>query len=148
MIKFCNLLVIKSIIYFICLEMNFIFRYFKYLFNFFKDVSFFKYLIYRKKDYRILRNTTQKRVLEKNYSFWKKSIKKKDGQDNILITSLLDVKSYCVGEATIGKSLSKILNKNSVALIKEHDFKAEILINSYDVEIFFLVLNFFLNLSN
>jgi hypothetical protein len=134
MIKFCNLLVIKSIIYFICLEMNFIFRYFKYLFNFFKDVSFFKYLIYRKKDYRILRNTTQKRVLEKNYSFWKKSIKKKDGQDNILITSLLDVKSYCVGEATIGKSLSKILNKNSVALIKEHDFKAEILINSYDVD--------------
>ena len=68
MIKFCNMLVLRSILYFIFCEIKNFFHYFKYLFNFFKYVSLFKYIVYRKKDYRILRNKTQKRVLKKNYS--------------------------------------------------------------------------------
>ena len=76
MIKYCNLLIFKSIIYFFLQEIKVFVRHFRYLIVFFKYVSFFKYIIYRKKDYRILRNKTQRRVLEKNYHFWKRSIKK------------------------------------------------------------------------
>jgi len=97
-------------------------------------VSFFKYLRYRKKDYRILRDGVQKEALKKNYSFWKTSLKKKDAQDSILITSLVDVLDYGIGNAVIGKSLSKILNKNSAALIKELHFKTEIFIRSFGID--------------
>ena len=83
MIKFCNLLVFKSIIYFIYYEIKIFFRYFKYFVNFFRYVGFFKYLKYRKKDYHILRDKIQKEALKTNYSFWKTSLKKNDKQDSI-----------------------------------------------------------------
>jgi len=134
MIKFCNLLVFKSIIYFIYYEIKIFFRYFKYFVNFFRYVGFFKYLKYRKKDYHILRDKIQKEALKTNYSFWKTSLKKNDKQDSILITSLIDVIDYGIGNAIIGKSLSKILNKNSVALIKELHFKTEIFIRSFGID--------------
>jgi hypothetical protein len=134
MIKFCNTLVLRSILYFIFCEIKIFFKYFKYFINFFRYVSFFKYLRYRKKDYRILRNSAQKETLKTNYSFWKTSLKKKDAQDSILITSLVDVLDYGIGNAMIGKSLSKILNTSSVALIQELHFKTEIFIRSFGID--------------
>lgn len=149
MIKFCNALFFKSIIYFIYCEIKIFFRFFKYLFNFFKYVSFFRYLIYKKKDYRILRNQAQRQALEKNYYFWKKSIKKKIEKDNILITSLVDVVDYTIGNALVGKTLSRILNKNSVGLIKELHFKTEIFMRSFGIDKIYYVPegNFFTRLK-
>lgn len=134
MIKFCNILIFKSIAFFIYSEIKIFFRHFKYLFNFFRYVSFFKYLIYRKKDYRILRDKIQKKTLKKNFIFWKTSLEKVNTSDNILITSLIDVIDYGIGNAIIGKTLSKFLNKNSVALIKELHFKTEIFIRSFGID--------------
>jgi len=149
MIKFCNTLVLRSILYFIFCEIKIFFRYFKYLFNFFRYVSFFKYLIYRKKDYRILRNKVQKKTLKKNYSFWKASLKKESRQDSILITSLIDVLDYGIGNMIVGKTLSKILNKNSVAVIKQLHFKTEIFIRSFGIDKIYYVPegNFFSRLK-
>ena len=134
MIKFCNLLVFKSIIYFIFQEIKIFVRHIRYLFVFFRHVSLIKYIIYRKKDYRILRNKSQRQALEKNYYFWKTSIKKYREHDKVLITSLVDVPDYSMGCAIIGKTLSKILNKNSVALIKELHFRTEIFIRSFGID--------------
>ena len=134
MIKFCNTLVLRSILYFIFCEIKIFFHYFKYFINFFRYVSFFKYLRYRKKDYHILRDRVQKEALKTNYSFWKTSLKKKDAQDSILIISLVDVLDYGIGSVMIGKSLSKILNTSSVALIKESHFKTEIFIRSFGID--------------
>ena len=149
MIKFCNTLVLRSILYFMFCEIKIFFRYFKYLFNFFRYVSFFKYLIYRKKDYRILRDQVQKKALKKNYSFWKASLKKEGAQDSILITSLVDVLDYGIGNMIVGKTLSKILNKNSVAVIKELHFKTEIFIRSFGIDKIYYVPeeNFFSRLK-
>ncbi len=134
MTQFFTFLVFKSIMYFIYHEIKTFFHYLKYLFNFLSCVSLFKYLIYKKKDYRILRNKTQKEVLEKNNFFWRTSLDSKDKQDNILITSLIDVLDYGIGNALVGKMLSKILNKNSVALIRELHFKTEIFIRSFGID--------------
>ena len=134
MIKYCNLLIFKSIIYFFLQEIKVFVRHFRYLIVFFKYVSFFKYIIYRKKDYRILRNKTQRRVLEKNYHFWKRSIKKSTEKDKILITSLIEVVDYSIGNAIVGKILTKILNKNSIGLIKELHFKTEIFLRSFGID--------------
>ena len=149
MIKFCNTLVLRSTLYFIFCEIKIFFRYLKYLFNFFRYVSFFKYLIYRKKDYRILRNKVQKKTLKKNYSFWKASLKKESRQDSILITSLIDVLDYGIGNMIVGKTLSKILNKNSVAVIKELHFKTEIFMRSFGIDKIYYVPegNFFSRLK-
>ena len=128
------MLVIRSILYFIVCEIKNFFHYFKYLFKFFKYVSLFKYIIYRKKDYRILRNKAQKRALKKNCSFWRSSIIKENKKDNILITSLIGMVDYGIGNAVVGKVLSKILNKNSVALVRELHFETEIFIRSFGID--------------
>ena len=47
-------------------------RYNKYYFNLFMYVNFFKNFLRRKKDFNVINNTTAKRVLKKNYNFWKK----------------------------------------------------------------------------
>ena len=149
MIKFCNMLILRSILYFVFCEIKNFFHYFKYLFNFFKYVSLFKYIIYRKKDYRILRNKTQKRVLKKNYSFWKASTIGENTKDNILITSLIGMVDYGIGNAVVGKVLSKILNKNSVALVREFHFETEIFIRSFGIDKIYYVPegNFFSRLK-
>ena len=67
--NFFNFLILRAIIYFLYWEIKIFFRYFKYLLNLFKYINILKYLIYRKKDYRILRNGAQKQAVEKNYYF-------------------------------------------------------------------------------
>ena len=63
---------LNLILYFIYCEIKHFFRFFKYYFNLFVYVNFFKYFLHRKKDFNVINNTTAKRVLKKNYNFWKK----------------------------------------------------------------------------
>ena len=64
-------IILSSILYFIYYEITHL-RFFKYYFNLFMYVNFFKYFFHRKKDFNVINNTTAKRVLKKNYNFWKK----------------------------------------------------------------------------
>ena len=63
---------LKLILYFIYREIKYFLRFFKYYFNLFMYVNFFKYFLRREKDFNVINNTTAKRVLKKNYNFWKK----------------------------------------------------------------------------
>ena len=56
-------------------------------------INFFKYLIHRKKYFNVVNNTFAKHVLEKNYNFWKKLIKHNSYNDEILVTSLVSLKT-------------------------------------------------------
>ena len=131
--NFFNFLILRAIIYFLYWEIKTFFRYFKYLFNLFKYINILKYLIYRKKDYRILRSGAQKQALEKNYYFWNKFIKKNKLQDEILVTSLVGVKIYSINSCIIGLNISKFFNKNPVGLIKQYDFRTEIFLRSFGI---------------
>ena len=63
---------LNLILYFIYCEIKHFHRFFKYYFNLFMYVNFFKYFLRRKKNFNVINNTTAKRVLKKNYNFWKK----------------------------------------------------------------------------
>ena len=131
--NYFNFLILRTIIYFLYWEIKYFFRYFKYLFNLFGYINILKYSIYRKKDYRILKSGPQKQALKKNYYFWKKFIKKNKLSDEILVTSLVSVKSYSINNCIIGLFLSNIFNKNPVGLIKQYDYKTEIFIRSFGI---------------
>ena len=63
---------LKLILYFIYREIKYFLRFFKYYFNLFMYDNFFKYFLRREKDFNVINNITAKRVLKKNYNFWKK----------------------------------------------------------------------------
>ena len=132
--NYFNFLILKASIYYLLVEIKKIFRYFKYLFNLTKSINIFKYLIYKKKDYLILRDNNQKKALKKNYYFWKKIIKENKEKENILVTNLVSTKEYTMHECTIGLMLSNILKKNPVGLIKSHDFMSEIFMRSFGID--------------
>ena len=97
-------------------------------------VNFFKYFLHRKKDFNVINNTTAKRVLKKNYNFWKKFSKQNKSNNEILITSLVSLKAYSIYNCVIGLIISKNYNKNIAGLIKEYDFKTEIFMRSFGIE--------------
>ena len=125
---------LNLILYFIYCEIKHFFRFFKYYFNLFVYVNFFKYFLHRKKDFNVINNTTAKRVLKKNYNFWKKFSKQNKSDNEILITSLVSLKAYSIYNCVIGLIISKNYNKNIAGLIKEYDFKTEIFMRSFGIE--------------
>ena len=70
--NYFSFLILKASIYYLLVEIKKIFRYFKYLFILTKSINIFKYLIYKKKDYLILRDNNQKKPWEKIIIFGKK----------------------------------------------------------------------------
>ncbi len=78
--RYNKYIILNSILYFLYCEIKHLFR-------------FFKYLIHRKKDFNVINNTSVKNVLEKNYNFWKKLIKHNSYNDEILVTSLVSLKT-------------------------------------------------------
>jgi len=125
---------LNLILYFIYCEVKHFFRFFKHYFNLFLYVNFFKYFLHRKKDFNVINNTTAKRILKKNYNFWKKFVKQNNSNNEILITSLVSLNAYSIYNCIIGLIISKNYSKNISGLIKEYDFKTEIFMRSFGIE--------------
>jgi len=125
---------LNSILYFLYCEIKHFFRFFKYYFNLFIYVNFFKYLVHKKKDFNIINNIIAKQALKKNYNFWKKFVKQNESNNEILVTSLVSLKAYSIYNCVIGLNISKNYNKNIAGLINEYDFKNEIFMRSFGIE--------------
>ncbi|MBD1173882.1 hypothetical protein IDH32_00625 [Pelagibacterales bacterium SAG-MED01] len=134
-----RLIVIKALIYFFYNEYRLFVRKIKYLIIFNKELSFFKYLQSKEKNYHILKDEIKKKALEKNFIFWTKFIKKNEifksnSEDTILITSLVSTKFYTIYNNIIGLYLSKKLKNDFVGLIKHDDFETEIFMRSFGIK--------------
>ena len=131
----------KIIFHFFVNEFKILLKFFEYIFLFFNQNNFLKYLFLMQRNYEIVRDIKIKNILKKNLLFCKKNFQNKKFENQILITSLLHSKLYSINNIVIGLNLSKILNKTAVALIKKNDFGTEIFMRSFGIEKFHYLHN-------
>lgn len=132
---------LKIIFIFFLNESKLIVKNLNFIRLFLHQINFFKYLIHRKLDHNILRNSKKTKILDKNLKFFKKNFDYQSNGDQILITSLLNSKLYSINNIILGMNLTKILNKTPVALIKKNDFGAEIFMKSFGIKKFYYLDN-------
>ena len=99
------LFLLKIIIHFLLNELKLFFKFFEYIFLYSTQNSVYNYLIFQKKNYKIVRSTKIKNILKKNLIFCKENFHNQKFENQILITSLLHSKLYSINNIIIGINL-------------------------------------------
>ena len=131
----------KILIFFLINELKLIFAKLKYIILFVKRIDLINFSKNRERNFKLLKDDKEKKILIKNQNFFKEKFLNKNAEKFLLITSLLTSKLYSINNIIIGMNLCKILNKIPVALIRKDDFGTEIFMRSFGINKFYYISN-------
>lgn len=131
----------KIFTFFLINELKLIFAKLKYVILFVKKIDLINFSKNSERNFKLLKNDKEKKILIKNQNFFKEKFLNKNSENFLLITSLLTSKLYSINNIIIGMNLCKILNKIPVALIRKDDFGTEIFMRSFGINKFYYISN-------
>lgn len=131
----------KILIFFLINELKLISAKLKYIILFVKRIDLINFSKNSERNFKLLKNDKEKKILIKNQNFFKEKFLNKNAEKFLLITSLLTSKLYSINNIIIGMNLCKILNKKPIALIRKDDFGTEIFMRSFGINKFYYISN-------
>jgi len=132
------------LIYFLIEEMKLNLKRLRFIYNFFKEFSIPRYLLYLVNNSFIpSKDKVFRNYIHRNSQKWKdQNSSKNSNNKNVLIPCVFDHPLYITCDIIIAKNLMKIFNANGVALLHNYDLKRIILFKSFGIKKIIILKNF------
>ena len=131
------------LIYFLIEEIKLNLRRLKFIFNFIKTFSIFRYLLYLVNNSIVpSRDKVFRNYILKNSKKWQNNSNSGNSNNkNVLITNIFQHWDFVLAEIIIGKNLMEILNANGIALLNNYDLKLILLCRSFGINKIIILRN-------
>ena len=132
------------LIYFLIEEAKLNLKRLKFIYNFFKEYSVPRYLLYLVNNSIIpTKDKVFRNYIHRNSQKWKdQNSSKNSNNKSVLIPCVFGEPIYITSDIIIAKNLMEIFNANGIALLHNYDLKGIILFRSYGIKKIIILKNF------